>query len=195
MFRGLINDAKSAASSLVVRYLARASVAVPFVIAFGFAVAAVTLMLVERYGPIAAYWMVAAGFTIFGVLAAIFVSMKQHQEDKADAVAKERDTQTVATDSMAQAAVQMPLALLGTLATTPGAIALLGGGAKTLGRNVPLVALLATIAFILWPSGPPIAEEAVDPDARPDGPVVARGAGERAHPIYPPPNGRHRDAA
>ena len=40
MFRGLINDAKSAASSLVLKYVARASVAIPFVIALGFALAA-----------------------------------------------------------------------------------------------------------------------------------------------------------
>ena len=35
MFRGLINDAKSAAGSLIAKYLARASVAVPFVVALG----------------------------------------------------------------------------------------------------------------------------------------------------------------
>jgi hypothetical protein len=36
MFRGLINDAKSAASSLVLKYVTRASVAIPFVIALGY---------------------------------------------------------------------------------------------------------------------------------------------------------------
>jgi len=33
MFQGLINSAKTAAANLVVKYLARASVAIPFVIA------------------------------------------------------------------------------------------------------------------------------------------------------------------
>jgi hypothetical protein len=37
VFAGLINQAKSAASHLVLKYVARASVAVPFVIAVGFA--------------------------------------------------------------------------------------------------------------------------------------------------------------
>jgi hypothetical protein len=36
MFRGLINDAKSAVGNLVLKYVARASVAVPFGIAVGF---------------------------------------------------------------------------------------------------------------------------------------------------------------
>jgi hypothetical protein len=62
MFRGLINDAKSTAGALVAKYLARASMAVPFVAALGFVTAAITLMLVERFGHIAAYWMVAGGF-------------------------------------------------------------------------------------------------------------------------------------
>jgi hypothetical protein len=42
MFQGLINNAKSAVSGLVLKYVARASVAVPFVIALGFALAALT---------------------------------------------------------------------------------------------------------------------------------------------------------
>ena len=59
MFAGLINQAKSAASHLVLKYVARASVAVPFVIAAGFALAAITVMLVERFGHVMAYWLVA----------------------------------------------------------------------------------------------------------------------------------------
>jgi hypothetical protein len=43
VFAGLINQAKSAASHLVLKYVARASVAVPFVIAAGFAIAGLTL--------------------------------------------------------------------------------------------------------------------------------------------------------
>lgn len=39
MFKGLINDVKAAAGSLVVKYAARASVGMPFIIAFGFATA------------------------------------------------------------------------------------------------------------------------------------------------------------
>lgn len=53
MFAGLVNQAKSAVAGLVLKYLARASVAIPFVIAFGFAVAAVAAMLVQRFGHVA----------------------------------------------------------------------------------------------------------------------------------------------
>ena len=61
MFAGLINRAKSAASGLVLKYVARASVAVPFVIALGCALAAITVMLVQRFGHVTAYWLVAGG--------------------------------------------------------------------------------------------------------------------------------------
>ena len=70
MFRGLINDAKAAAGSLVGKYLMRASVAVPFIIAFGFGIAAITLLLVDRFGAINAYLMVAGDFTLIGLIAA-----------------------------------------------------------------------------------------------------------------------------
>ena len=68
MFAGLINQAKSAASHLVLKYVARASVAVPFVIAAGFALAAITVMLVERFGHVMAYWLVAGGLALIGVI-------------------------------------------------------------------------------------------------------------------------------
>jgi hypothetical protein len=54
VFAGLINHAKAAASGLVFKYVARASVAVPFVIALGFALAAFTMMLAQRFGHVTA---------------------------------------------------------------------------------------------------------------------------------------------
>ena len=78
MFRGLINDAKSAVGNLVLKYVARASVAVPFVIAVGFAVAAIAAMLVERFGPVTGCWIMAGGMAAIGIIAAIVVSAREH---------------------------------------------------------------------------------------------------------------------
>jgi hypothetical protein len=50
LFAGLINQAKHTVSSIALKYVARASVAVPFVIALGFVVAAVAAMLVRHMG-------------------------------------------------------------------------------------------------------------------------------------------------
>ena len=51
----------------MLKYVAPASVAVPFVIAAGFALAAFTVMLVERFGHVTAYWLVAGGLALIGV--------------------------------------------------------------------------------------------------------------------------------
>lgn len=121
MFRGLVNDAKAALSSLVLQYLARASVAVPFLTSLGFAVAAITLTLIERFGSISAYWIMAGGLAVVGVFAAVLVSAKEQEEEIADKQAEESDTAAVTTDAAAQAAAQAPLVLLGSLLSSPGA--------------------------------------------------------------------------
>jgi hypothetical protein len=152
VFAGLINQAKSAVSGLVLKYVARASVAVPFVIAAGFGLAAVTVMLVERFGHIMAYWLVAGGLAAIGIAAAIAVSVKEQEEAKAEQLAEEADTQEVVSDATAQAMVQTPIALLGALFTTPGGATSALGVARLLGRNFPLVLLLVMIGALFWPA-------------------------------------------
>ena len=46
----------------------------PFIIALGFALAAITVMLVERFGHVMAYWMVAGGLAAIGIVAAAAAS-------------------------------------------------------------------------------------------------------------------------
>jgi MFS family permease len=148
MFRGLINDAKSAASSLVLKYLARASVAVPFVIAIGFALAALAAWLVNRFGHVKGYLLMAGALALIGVIAALAVSFKEHEEEVAEEVAAKADTSNVATEVAAQA----PLALLGALFTIPGGASSALQVAKVLGRNFPLVLFTALIGSLFWPT-------------------------------------------
>lgn len=164
MFRGLVNDAKAALGSLVLQYLARASVAVPFLISLGFALAAITLSLIERFGSVAAYWIMAGGMVVVGVLAAVLVSAKEQDEELADKQAEESDTAAVATYAAAQAAAQAPLVLLGSLLSSPGAPAMAFSVARALGRNWALVLLLAAIAALFWPSASPSAAGAESTD-------------------------------
>ena len=161
MFQGLINNAKSAVSGLVLKYVARASVAVPFIIALGFALAAITVMLVDRFGHVIAYWAVAGGLALIGVIAAIVVSVKEHEEEVAEQVAETTDTEEVVSDATAQAIAQTPIALLGALFTSSPTTAL--GGIRLLARNFPLVLLLVMIGALVWPTQP-AAEELEDTD-------------------------------
>jgi hypothetical protein len=161
MFAGLINQAKSAASGLVLKYVARASVAIPFVIALGFALAAITVMLVERFGHVTGYWLVAGGLAAIGIVAAITVSVKEHEEEVAEQQAEQSDTGEVVSDATAQAMMQAPLALLGAVFTMPGGATTALKVAGVLGRNYPLVLLLVLIGALFWPTENKAEEEPV----------------------------------
>ena len=91
MFKGLINDVKSAAASFLGTYLARASVAVPFLVALGMATAAVGLELTERFGARNALWLLAAGFGAIGLLATFAVTMKEQQQEMEAAEEQQRN--------------------------------------------------------------------------------------------------------
>jgi hypothetical protein len=183
MFRGLINDAKSAAAAVIGKYLARASVAVPFIIAFGFGTAAVSLLLVERFGAVVGYALMAGGFTLIGLLATLIVGVKEHEEQVAEKEAEREDTAQVASDTAVQAAMQAPLALLGALFSTPAGPSALAGGARMIVRNMPLVVLLALLALLFWPSETTEEESQEVPVGKPNGLHSSAS------------NGLHREAA
>jgi hypothetical protein len=152
VFAGLVREAKAAASGLVLKYVARASVVVPFAIALGFALAATAVMLVQWLGQVTAYWIMAAGLAAVGLIAAVAVSIKEEQEEKAEELAEQTDTQDVVSEATAQALGQAPLALLGTLAAAPGGVTTLLPVIRLLARNLPLVLLLVMIGALLWSS-------------------------------------------
>jgi hypothetical protein len=193
VFRALINDAKSAAGAVIGKYAIRASVAVPFVVAVGFGIAALTLALVERFGAITGYAIMAGGFAAIGLIAAAVVAVKEQEEAVADTVAEKQDTANVAgnvaADAAAQVAAQAPLALLSALLTTPLVPSAMLSGIKVLGRNVPLVVLIGLAVLLFWPKGDDeeaVASEASDQDGAD---ATAADAGQ------PPPSEAHRHAA
>ena len=154
MFRGFINDAKSAAGSVVAKQAARASVVVPFMIALGFATAGVTLTLVERFGHRDAYLMLGAGFSVIGLLTALIVRSKEHGVVAAEEKAAKADTAKaqVAGDTVAAvAATELPLALIGALMSSSGGPVSIANVARLVGRNLPLVLFVAGLGVLLWP--------------------------------------------
>jgi hypothetical protein len=167
LFARLINQAKSAASHLVLKYVARASVAIPFIIAAGFALAAITVMMVQRFGHVMAYWLVAGGLALIGVIASVVVTVKEHRDEIAHQQATKADTEEVVSEATAQVLAQTPIALLGGLLTMPGGAAGTVSAARLLGRNWPLVVLLVLISGLFWPTDDTTADEEVG--AKPNG--------------------------
>ena len=172
MLQGLVNHVKSAAASFVGQYLARASVAVPFIVAFGFATAALGLELTARFGATTAFWVLAAGFCGLGILAALVVTMREREAAAAEEQAEESglaELGDMASEAAAQAAGRLPLGLLAPLLASPSTSAL--AAVRLLGRNLPLVLLVALIVLLLWPTeesaaeGETAAEAPSDPQA------------------------------
>jgi uncharacterized membrane protein len=155
VFQGLINSAKSSVSSLILKYVARASVAIPFVLAFGFVVAAIAAMLIDRFGHVAGYWFMAGGLAAIGVVAMMVVSHNEHEEEKTDERAAAIDTSRVASEARrvaSEVAAHAPLAMLGGLLTLPGGASTALKAAQVAGRNYPLIVLLGLIGLLFWPS-------------------------------------------
>jgi hypothetical protein len=157
VFKGLINDVKAAAASFVATYLARVSVAVPFLVALGFATAAIALELTERFGARNALWMLAGGFCAIGLLAAFAVTMKEQQEEMQAAEEQQRSEGGIGEMTSAaasEAATQLPAALLSAFMQNPSSLSSLSGlpVARTVSRHMPLLLLLLLVGLLLWPT-------------------------------------------
>jgi hypothetical protein len=72
----LLGEAKAAVTTVAYKFAARVLLAVPFLLALGFATAALTLMLVERFGPTSAYLSVVGLFGGLGLLANALFRMR-----------------------------------------------------------------------------------------------------------------------
>jgi disulfide bond formation protein DsbB len=188
VFKGLITDVKSAAASFVDTYLARASVAVPFLIALGLATAALGLELAERFGSRNALWMLAGGFCAIGLVASFVVTMKEQETEAAEEQQRNEsgigEMASTAATAATQAATQLPTALLSALLQSPST-STLTPVTRLLGRNMPLVLLLVLVALLFS------SEETAESADQQDDSAAGRPDGDKA----PPDREPLRDAA
>lgn len=167
MFRGLIDDAKSAATEVATRIATRAAIGVLFLLALGFGLAAITAMLVNEFGAVAAYWTVAAVFAALTVIGYVAVKWRDSSHERADADAEAHDTAHVRNSAAAQAAVQLPIALAGSLLTSSAGPVSIFGMMRFLGRNISLVVLLGLIGMLFWPTNGTAARRSKVPPPQP----------------------------
>ena len=156
MFENLINDAKSSAGSFVAKYLARASVMVPFAIALGFATASIALILIARFGSVVGCLIVAGAYTAIGLVSALAVSRKEREAAIAPRPANSQAETSAAAASTTEAPIDMAalVALVIPFLLTQLKSAPAENGANVIVRNIPLVTLAALLALLLWPVEP-----------------------------------------
>ena len=149
MFRGLINEATSAAAGVATKYAMRATIAVPFLIALVFALIGSTIMLADAYGIVVAAWAMAVAFTIVGLIAATMINHIEQEAAVSTLASEKTDTQEVASEATVQAIEQAPWVILSDLVTTVGGPATVIGAGRVIGRNLPLVAFVGAIGLLL----------------------------------------------
>jgi hypothetical protein len=149
MFQGLFRRAENTIDSVVSRFVSRALVAFPLIVASGFATAAITVKLIEIYGAVVACSLMAALFALVGLVTMAVVDFGA-RTDSAESPAAETAAAASSSDG---AEVEMdPTDLL-----TPEIKAFLAsaapmalpGLARGVTRNLPLILILALIGFVI----------------------------------------------
>jgi predicted neutral ceramidase superfamily lipid hydrolase len=150
VFRGFINDATAAADALIARVVTQASIAVPFIIAFGFATAGVALILVEHFGHRNAYLILAVVFSVIGFLLSALIRSRRSEAATADARAEyERAAQAGANPKLTP--TQLPLAVLAALVSSSVGPSMVLRVARGVTRNLPLIGAALIFGFLMWP--------------------------------------------
>jgi hypothetical protein len=148
MFQGLLMRAERSIDQVVAKYMGRAMVAVPLLVAGGFATAALTVKLVELYGSVPAYGVMAALFGVIGLFTMAIVNVGPNHVAEAPAA----DAETAASAEQPQEASTDAGDFL-----TPELRALFASAApmalppvvRGIGKNLPLILFLALVGFII----------------------------------------------
>ncbi|MCC7251446.1 hypothetical protein [Hyphomicrobium sp.] len=146
MFQGLFKRAERSFDQAVTRVMGRALVAVPLLVAGGFATAALAVKLVELYGAVTAYALMAALFCVIGLVTMAIVGIEQRPaaetaEEPSASTAEGSSDDAADTADLFSPEVRAIFASAAPVAL-PGLI-------RGVGRNLPLVFILALVAFVI----------------------------------------------
>ena len=151
MFQGLLKRAERSIDSVVSKFVDRALVTAPLIVAGGFATAALTVKLVELYGHVTAYALMAALFAVVGLVTLVVVGSGNVASAPSEAAGSEPEP--AAADASAPGeAPDMGLSGLLTpevrsLLTSSAPIAL-PGIARGVKNNLPLLLFLALVVVV-----------------------------------------------
>jgi len=142
MFQALLQSTQRALDSTIAKFVGRAAVAVPLLVAAAFGTAALTIALSQSYGQVTAYIVMAGFFTLIAGVTAAIVS-----RNGAPAEEPAKESPSVA-ESVAE--VAEPLLNRDTLIsalTTAGPIAL-PAVLRAAARNIPLLVAAFFLALL-----------------------------------------------
>lgn len=179
MFDRLFRRAERKIDTVIAKYVRRAIVAVPLVIAALFATAAIAVKLVELYGPVNGYAMMAGGFAALAAVVALFALTGQSTPVENAEAASERTAEDLKAEDDAPF---VPPELLSVIAAA--APVALPGVARAAARNLPMLVALAIIGYLfaryMTTSGGASESAGEAPTGDPQTPADAAAANARA---------------
>lgn len=144
LFQGLFKRAERTIDSAISRFVDRAAVAVPLIAAGGFATAALSLKLIELYGAVSAYTMMAVLFAVIGLIT--MVVNARSNEVPAEA-GETSDPGATESEKAEDEGPSLPPEMMSVLTSIAPAAA--PGIARGVVRNLPLIFILALVAFVI----------------------------------------------
>jgi Na+-transporting methylmalonyl-CoA/oxaloacetate decarboxylase gamma subunit len=144
MFDRLFRRAERKIDSVVSKYVRRAIVAVPLLIAAVFATAAISAKMVELYGPIYGHAIMAAGFVALSGLIALFALTGTQSTPVEEANAAKSESAEAIKDDDDRPLVPPELLSL----ITAAAPVALPGVARVVARNLPVLLVLAVLGYL-----------------------------------------------
>lgn len=153
IFQSVIRRAETAIENMVDQALARVMVALPLLVAAGFATAALSTYLNARYGAQNGHLIMAGAFAGIGLLAMLYVSFMGSSNSVSDtdtdaANQENQSSHDASGDATSGAFSEAERELMTSVLTTAAPIAV-PGLVRTLIRNLPLVILILIVGFIL----------------------------------------------
>lgn len=141
LFKGLFRRAERSFDSAVDRLLGRLAVAVPLLIAGGFATTALSIKLIEMYGTIAACTIMAVVFATISLIAMAVYARAYGASGEAGSSSDAAEGDRQADDG----SPALPPEFMAVLTSVAPAAA--PGIARGVARNLPLILILALIGF------------------------------------------------
>ena len=156
MFNAIFRKAQVTVDHAIGQAVNRVVVAIPFLVAAGFATAALTLRLVREFGAELGLVCVALLFALLGLICAAFMSSatRMMEDGSAQTNVEAADGGGVKSDDVLETGGTSVDKELVTAALTTVAPMALPAIFRALGRNLPLVAALAALLFIFTRSEP-----------------------------------------
>jgi len=149
MLQSLFRRAEASVDHAIASVLARALVAIPFLVGAGFGTAALAIYVYEAFGKVVGNLLLAGVFCLAGLVTAAIVATRSNSSSRGGPeTAPEASSATDGAEASRPLFDPMDRDVMAAMATTVGPVAL-PFVLRSVMRNLPLIAAVAAAGFVL----------------------------------------------